>query len=362
MPIKNMLDHQIAAMVSDVNNLDNSGGSDTAALVRIRTIVSHELLKCDYLEITTGALGALENDSAAQRLLAIVNYCSEHFPVEDRILSAVVLPVSVKLRTLDKKQMSINTGERGALRDLAATMVESLGARKVTFDTRLYSGAAIHQMKARDLRAFLRQLENEIFYPKGGPRGMNLHANSDDATWQLAYFLGVEVIDSRKFPSLNDGPVQLQSSGWCDHISAAIEYSDEVLFDEDVQAQAVSHGVFYLGRGLEAGDKGLRSLRMKEMLVALGTDGNGLQIFCTQVEKARQVRTLMVCRLLTLEHKWNLLRAETLAEFRRDLEQLAQAVLPEFDALCIVLLDEEEYSTQAKEHQVPLFRLVGKTL
>jgi hypothetical protein len=101
---------------------------------------------------------------------------------------------------------------------------------------------------------------------------------------------------------------------------------------------------------------------MKEMLVALGTDGNGLQIFCTQVENARQVRTLMVCRLLTLEHKWNLLRAETLAEFRRDLEQLAQAVLPEFDALCIVLLDEEEYSTQAKEHQVPLFRLVGKTL
>ena len=70
----------------------------------------------------------------------------------------------------------------------------------------------------------------------------------------------------------------------------------------------------------------------------------------------------MVCHLLTLEHKWNLLREETLAEFQRELEQLAQTVLPEFDALCIVLLDEEEYSAQAKEHQVPLFRFVGKNL
>jgi hypothetical protein len=361
MPIKNMLDHQIATMVSDVNNLDNSGGSDSAALVRIRTTVSHELLNCEYMEITTRVLGDLENDSAAQRLLAIVNYCSEHFPVEGHILSAVVLPVSIQLRALDKKQMSINTGERGALRDLAATMVETVGARKVTFDTRLYSGAAIYQMKSRDLRAFLQQLDNGIFYPKGGPRAMDLHATSDDASWRLAFFLGVEVIDSGKFPSLNDWPVQLQSSGWCDHISAAIEYADEVLFDEDVQAQAVSHGVFYLGRGLEAGDKGLRSLRMKGMLAALGTDGIGLQIFCTQVENAHQVRTLMVFHLLTLEYKWNLLREETLAEFQRELEQLAQAVLPEFDALCIVMLDEEEYSAKAKEHQVPLFRLVGKS-
>ena len=362
MPIKNMIDHQIAAMVADVNSLDNSGGSDAVALVRIRTTVSHELLNCEYMEITTRALGALENDSAAQRLLAIVNYCSEHFPVEGRVLSAVVLPVAIQLRALDNKQMSIDNGERGALRDLAVAMVQSVGARKVSFDTRLYAGASIHQMKSRDLREFLLQLENGILYPKGGPRGMKLHAISDVATWQLAYFLGVEVIDSGKFPSLNDWPVQLQSSGWCDHISAAIEYSDEILFDEDVQAQAVSHGVFYLGRGLEAGEKGLRSLRIKEMLAALGTDGIGLQIYCTQVENAHQIRTLMVCHLLTLEHKWNLLREETLAEFQRELEQLAQTVLPEFDALCIVLLDEEEYSAQAKEHQVPLFRFVGKNL
>ncbi len=362
MTVKNMLDHQIAAMVADVNSLDNSGGSDAAALVRIRTTVSHELLNCEYMEITTRVLGAIENDSAAQRLLAIVNYCSEHFPVEGHILSAVVLPVSVKLRALDKNQMSINTGERGALRDLAASMVETVGARKVTFDTRLYSGAAIHQMKSRDLRAFLQQLDNGIFYPKDGPRPMDLHATSDDASWRLAYFLGVEVIDSGKSPSLNDWPVQLQSSGWCDHISAAIEYSDEVLFDEDVQAQVVSHGAFYIGHGLEAGDKGIRSIRIKEMLAALGTDGVQVQILCTQIENSSQVRTLMICPLLKLEHKWNLLRDETLAEFRRELEQLALAALSDFDPLCIVLMDDEEYWVQAKEHQVPIFRLVGKTL
>ena len=70
----------------------------------------------------------------------------------------------------------------------------------------------------------------------------------------------------------------------------------------------------------------------------------------------------MICPLLTLEHKWNLLRDETIAEFRRELEQLALAALSDFDPLCIVLMDEEKYWVQAKEHQVPLFRLVGKTL
>ena len=70
----------------------------------------------------------------------------------------------------------------------------------------------------------------------------------------------------------------------------------------------------------------------------------------------------MVCPQLTLEHKWNLLRDETLWEFQQELERLALEVLPEFDAQCITPLDEEDYKAQAKKFQVPLFRVVGRPI
>jgi hypothetical protein len=361
MSVKNMLEHQINTMVTDVNRLELSGGSDAAALARIRSVVSNELLKCDVMEITAGALGELEQETAAKRLMGIVSYCSEHFQCDDRILSAVVLPVSIKLRALNRVQMSIDKGERGDLRDLSVKMVQTLGARKVVFDTRLYNGTDLNQMKSRDVLGFLLQLEAGVFYPSGGPRVINLQAESQPS-WKSAFFIGVEIIDINKFPQLNDWPVQMQSSGWCDHPGASIEYSDEVLFNVDVEAQVSSHGAFYLARGLEAGVRGLRKMRILEMLDALEADCASLQIFCTQIEFSSQVRTLMVCPQLTLEYKWNLLREETLWEFQQELERLALEVMPEFDSQCITPLDELDYTAQAKKYQVPLFRVVGKPI
>jgi hypothetical protein len=360
MSVKSLMDHQIAAMVEDISRLDNSGGSDSAALARIRTTVSRELLTGDVLEITMGALGVLEQDSAAQRLMDAVSYCSEHFQMEDRILSAVVLPVSIQLCAKNMLPMSICTGERSDLRELATKMVQTMGTRKVIFDTRLYKGADLNLMKYRDLREFLLQLEAGIFYPKGGPRGIEVQASSDAASWQLVFFLGVEVTDLQSYPRLNDWPIQTQSTGWRDHPSASIEYSNEVLLNEDIKVRAESHGVFYLLRGLEAGERGLRSLRIGEMLTALGTNGAGLKIFCTHDENTFQMRTLMISPLMTLEHKWRMYRDENLWEFQRELERLALATLPEFDPMCIASLEEEEYASEAKKHQVPLFRLVGK--
>jgi len=361
MSVKNMLEHQIETMVTDVNRLEISGGSNAAALARIRTTVSHELLTCDVMEITTGALGALEQESAVKRLMGIVSYCSEHFRYEDRILSAVVLPVSIKLRALNRVQMSIDKGERGDLRDLSVKMVQALGARKVIFDTRLYNGTDLNQMKSRDVLGFLLQLEAGVFYPSGGPRAISLQAESQPS-WKSAFFIGVEIVDIRKYPGLNDWPVQMQASGWCEHPRASIEYCDEVLFNVDIEAEVSSHGAFYLARGLEAGVRGLRKMRILEMLEALEADGASLQIFCTQIEFSSQVRTLMVCPQLTLEHKWNLLRDETLWEFQQELERLALEVLPEFDAQCITPLDEEDYKAQAKKFEVPLFRVVGRPI
>ena len=194
MSVTNLRDHQVDQLIADVTRLNQVGGSDAAALLRIRAVVSRELLECDDMDLTTAALGRLESESAAKRLLSIVNYCSEHFVVGAQVLSIVALPVSVRLQSLNQQQMSLRMGERGALKDLAQKMVDAVGARRVIFDTRMYQGPALFQMKPRDMRAFLMQLVDGTLYPLGGPPEFSVYSEVN-GPWRLVYFLGVEVMD-----------------------------------------------------------------------------------------------------------------------------------------------------------------------
>ena len=355
MPVTNLRDHQVDQLVADVTRLDQVGGSDAAALLRIRAIVSRELLDCDDMDLTTAALGRLERESAVKRLLSIVNYCSEHFVGGSQVLSVVALPVSIRLQSLNQQQMSIRTGERGALKDLAQKMVDAVGARHVVFDTRMYQGPELFQMKSRDMRAFLMQLVDGTLYPLGGPPEFSVYSEVN-GPWRLVYFLGVEVMDKPKYPSLEDWPVQMKSRGWLDHASAAIECADEVMFNANVQAQAESHGVFYLSSALRAGMKGHRAIRIAEMLRALEIDGGDLIIYLTDSGLGCQVRTLMVSPLLAFEQKWDLMHEESIWDFQCELERLALDLMQEFEPQCLQHVERDEYQRLAMKHHVHLFR------
>ena len=358
MPVVNLLGYQIEQLVADVMRLDQSGGSDSAALLRIRNTVSRELLESDLMEVTTAALGLLNTDTAANRLLSILAYCSEHFEIGTQVFSVVALPISIRMRALNRQHTSLRRGERGALKELAEKMRSATGANKVIFDTRLYRGTDLFQLRSRDMRRFLMQLAAGTLYPKGGPAELEISSTADGA-FQQVYFLGVEVMDVPKYPQLDDWPIQMQSQAWLDFPSAALECADDVLFNANVQVEAQSHGIFYLARALDAGAKGDRDLRITEMLKALGSDGRGLQMYLTESPLRNQVRTLMVGALLTLEYKWDLLKDETIADFQRVLERLVHALFQDFETTHIHRLNSQEYGIQAVKQHVPLFRIVG---
>lgn len=360
MTVNHLLDYQIAALVEDVTHLDNVGGSDAAALQRIRDTVYKVLMSCGPLDVITGALGQIEFDSTAKRFMQIVNYCYEHYRFEDRMVSAIVLPVSIRLQGVGDKQLKISQGDPRALRSLAAKMTAKLGARKIVFDNNLYQAESLYAMKARDLRAYLLQIEAGIQYPCDGPEVYQLCAQSD-APWTLAYILGVEVIGSNRDPELNDSNVQLHSRAWNDDIASALHMSEALrCYKNADKVQAQGHGAHYFLRGQDAGAKAVRSLRIIHMLESMETDGAGLHIYCSLSDDGSQVRTLMSGPTLALEHKWDLLEHETCWNFQRHLETLANEAVPEFDAQRLIQLDMDAYSDQAKKHQVPVFKDVGK--
>lgn len=357
MSVVQIAELQIDQLVKDVMRLDKTGGSDVAALLRIRELVRRELLERDSMEITSSALGRLKSNSAAKKLLHILAYCAEHFEVGSKVYSVVAVPVSVRLSGLNQHGTTLRKAERGPLKEMARMIAEAVGANRVALDTRMYQASAMHQLKARDMRSYLMALAAGTLYPKG-PDELELKTQSANA-WQLVYLLGVEVIDLPKYPSLDDWPIQRQTGRWLDEASAAIECTDEVLFNPDLFAQAHCHGVFYLSQSLIAGARGHRALRIADMLRALGQVGNGVQIYLTGVLLRQQVRTLMVSPLLALEYTWNLMQEETMREFQSELERVAHEVLDEFDLGCIDWLDADEYERQAMKHQVPRFRIVG---
>ena len=360
MSVIQFLNHQVDQLVADVMRLDKAGGSDSAALLRIRSRVSRELLESDSMELTTAALGRLETESAAQRLLSILSYCSEHFVVGSQVLSVVALPVSIQLRSLNHHQTSLRKGERGALKELAQKMTNTLGADQVIFDTRLYQGPALFQMKAHAMRSFLMQLASGTLYPSGGPPEFQMSAEVD-GPWRLAYFLGVEVMQAPKYPQLNDWPIQMHSRAWLDEPSAAIECADDVLFNVDVHAEAQSHGAFYLRRALEVGAKANRALRMVETFKFLGVDGFALNIYITSCALSMQVRTLMVCPLLVLENTWHLQNDESVWDFQCEIERIALDLMPEFEPQTLQRVEPDEYARLATRHQAPLFCIINKT-
>ena len=359
MVIGNLREHQISTLMDHVMRLDKSHGGDSVALGRIRSIVANELLNKDLMDVTITALGRLEQESAARRLLDIVDYCHSHFYFEDRVLSAILVPVSVRLTALDREICAISKGDRDSLRDLAIAMTESTGATKIFFDTRFYEGRAIHLMPSRKLRDYLLQLEQGVFYPANGPQETSIFSEVD-GKYRLVYFLGVEVTDLNKTRRLDDWPNQTASRSWYDYPSCAVECADEILFNAHVQAEAQSHGMHYFTRGLQQGERGHRSMRIAESLSMLGSQGKGVHLYCTRTLDEIQARTLAVGPQLSLELRWDLLQGESLWSFQQDLIRIAAEPLPDLDPASVIALEPDEYLAIARKHWVPVFPRLGK--
>jgi len=350
---KNLRDHRVAALVKNILQLDNSGGSDVAALARARDLVANELLHQDEMEVIVGALGQLERESAADQLKAIVSHCHDHFYMGDQVLSAIVVPVAVKVKTLAGHSVAFEKGEGAELRDLASAMRDSLRSRQVQFDSRFYDGQSLYALKASELRMFLSQLERGVVYPESGPRALRLRGEVEPQ-WNLIYFLGVEATQRDQQRRLNDPSAQELLRPWLHFGACAVEGCWEVFFDRQVAVDAQCHGVWYLQRGLEEGARQLRACRLQAVLAGSTQGTSGIRLYYSPGLDGSTIRLLITSPLMATQYTWKFMAGDTIDVFRMELKQALSGLIPVVDVLELVGLNAQEYAKTARSHGLPL--------
>jgi hypothetical protein len=361
--VSKFFDKEVSSLVLDMERLQSSNGCDVSVLQRVRRAVSRDLLQRKTMDVTAAALGAIEDEATSRRLMDIINYCSEHFEVDDgtknpRLLSAVVLPLSVRMHCASGQVFSLDRAHLRSLTQFSLDMQDIRGARKVVFDPRFYDYRRLFALHPRDLCRHLTHLAHQSREPAGGLMTCRLHAQAD-SPWRQVFLLGVEVNAAQRSGDSDGQDIHDQPMGWEDLGSAIIESADAVVLNPNLRVQCEAHGAHYLRRGIEFGMKGLRALRLMEMFTKLGTNGENLKVFI-HISRGT-VRTLAVVPGRGLELRAPFLSRELIGNFQQDLTDVAQSVLSEFGPLCVSIVKEEsEYKAEARKHGAVLMRLVSK--
>ncbi len=181
----------------------------------------------------------------------------DHFSMRDGILSALVVPVAVRLQSLDKGELVIFHGVKEPLNALARVMAQRAGVRQVLFDSRLYEGVGLRLHGMQERPDFWWHLRAQEECPDGGPRFANVRSQVQPQ-WKLVYFLGVEVTEPGAMLSLNED--QTQRDLWVarQYPERALSSHAAVARERRVSLDARCFGIWYLSHGLRVGDEILR--------------------------------------------------------------------------------------------------------
>ncbi len=348
MVVTSLFDTQVEQLAKKVRLLAASNGTDKHAYNAVRKQVSGELMNQGKLEIVAATLGALDDGDGAEVLTDIVSHCHDHFYFEDRVLSAVVVPVTVRLKSgMDGGVILKEAGERD-LSALASRLQRQSGARKVVFDKRFYSGSSLFYGNPKKLMDFLVNLEAGADKPDGGPKNIDIRSKVD-WEWEVVYLLGVEVLDHGQAQMLNEESAQREIVTFQYHGAWAISEADMVLFNTSIEAQATCHGVYYLGKGLALGEDLIRGYKLQSLLANFDQGASGVKFHYTHDALNFYVKLLITSHLMTVEYKWKLMGNESLDGFRAELDKAIDLVVPEDDVIVKRELDQYDYETLARK-------------
>ena len=349
MAIENMFDRQVLALADKVRRLQASGGKEPALYESIRKQVSGELINQGKLEVVAATIGELcLEEGACQSLTDLVTHCSQHFYLEDRVLSAFVLPVAFRIKGPLEAPVLVSRGDADSIASLALMIKCTTGARAVWIDPHLFDKSLFYA-SARQVHDHLRQLETGDKHPMAGLRPVIVRS-ATEPEWQMLYFLGVQVTDLNSPRLLEDPAVQRNLANWTYHATDALTQCREVLFNRNVKPQAQNHGIWYLNRGIFEGENAMRGHRLQSMLANFDQGVKGVKFFYTHVLAEFQVKLLICSHLLAVEFVWKLLGAETMDGFRAALNHAIRMEVPAKEVLELCEVSQFEYQRLAKEH------------
>lgn len=347
MVVTSLFETQVEQLANKVRRLAASSGRDEQAYNAVRRQVSGELMNQGKLEIVAGALGALDDGEGAELLTEIISHCHDHYYLEDRVLSAVVVPVTVRLKSrTDGGVLLSEAGERD-LSTLTSRLQRQFGARKIVFDKRFYDGKSLFYGNPKKLMEFLERLEAGEDKPEGGPKSVVIRSKAE-WEWEVVYLLGVEVLDQGQAQVLNEESSQREIVKFHHHAAWAISESDSVLFNTHVEAQAQCHGIYYLGQGLAIGEDLIRGYKLQSLLANFDQGVTGVKFHYMHDQLNFFVKLLISSHAMTVEYRWKLMGNESLDGFKSELKKAIDLVIPADDVLVIRELDQYDYEALAR--------------
>jgi len=347
--IKTIFEHQVDALVKDVCRLHQSRGLDQKTYQKIRKQVSGELVNHGGLEIAAAALGGIDDEGACDRLKDIISHCSENFYLEDRVLSAIAVPVGFRMKSSASAALTLVEADANYLSVLEKMATRITNARHVVLGTRLFEGKTLFYCSANKLYQYLRHLEAGSQTTVEVPQPCTVKSDANPS-WQMVYLLGVQVTDLNGERDVDTLETHRALGKWTHRAEWALTQNPRVLFTKGISAQAQCHGLHYLGQGLRVGEDIIRGYRLQTALVNFDQGDQGVKFYYVHVWTDFQVLLLVVSHVMTIEIRWKLMGAETLDGFREQLRQAIAVTMPTDTILAMEQVELYDYQKLAREN------------
>jgi hypothetical protein len=336
-----MFERQVRTLVAFVQRLEITNGSDEDASNFIREFVSSEILNDGDLEVTTRAIGEL-GESESRRLIDLVVHCSSNFYKNGTVMSAIAVPIALLWKSRQDRTYILNRGGHEYLSLFAKKVQEQTGAQSVILDSHLYTADELLKTPASALLVRLKSLCAGFYKPIGHPYSSSIKSQID-GVWAMRYFLGVEVQKDDVKQKLNNSSIQNELNKYLHFGESAVVVKDVAKPDLGADRIAVCHGILYLNKAMQLGEKAIRKYQLKSHIesVAVGAHQVEVKFFLNRVSN---IIELLICAdWLTLKYQWRIFSDENIDDFNRDLMWSAQTSFEKCDDFSIEEIDFKEF-------------------
>ena len=313
---------QIQALRCDVEDLYASQGSDCECERRVRKAISGYLQSGARWTVLSATGGELEPGPKRELLARMIADCRQVVELADRTLHAIAVPMAVRLRSDGLADKVVSDGSAEMLSLPAAQIPHAIGALRVAFGTRLYSGKDLFYADARNLRDLMLQIEAGVRHPEAGIKGTLVRAAAAP-DWQLVYVLGVAVLEPGAQLRIDTDEAQRALINVRRHFAGVFTNIKSIAFNRGVGGEAVCEGFWSLDVGVYKGENLRRQRYLERTLATLDKGDGSVELWHVHDRREHCVRLLIRSATGASEFRWELLAGESVDGFRDGLARAA---------------------------------------
>lgn len=339
---------QIQSLRRDVKELHASHGFDLECDRRVRQAVSGYLQSGARWTVLSVTGGGLEPGPERELLGSVIAECRQIVELEDRTLHAIVVPMAVRLCSEVHAGRGVSNGAPEMLGLPSAVMPRAIGALRVAFGTRLYTGKDLLYAEATNLRDLLLQIEAGADHPEAGIKGAWVRA-AVAPEWQLVYVLGVAVLAPGGQLRIDTAEAQRALMNMRRHFAGVFTDIKNLALTPGIEGEAVCEGFWTLEVGVRKGEDLRRRHQLERVLLAVDKGDRSVELSYARSPREQCVRLLVCSMAGAVEFRWEVLAGESLTAFRTALDRAVEIHLPMIPTTSRRELDLYDYESRARE-------------